>query len=416
MSRKTQDPEKQRLVNEFIKQFQPQAAADVQDILKEMFAPVLQGMLEGEMDDHLGYKKYQRTAEEDQEPGSNSRNGHSPKTVTTSYGDVEIDIPRDRNGEFEPQVVKKYQKDVSDIEGKIISMYAKGMSTRDISSHMQDIYGIEASAEMISRITDRVLPEARSWQSRPLESKYVVMFMDAIHYHVKQDAAVIKKAVYIAIGIRLDGVKEVLGMYIGGNESAKCWVGVLNDLKSRGMQDVLVACVDGLTGFGDAIGSVFPQADVQRCIIHQIRSSTRFVVTKDLKPFMRDLKPVYKASTQDEAWESLLALEQAWGRKYPACIKSWKDNWNELTSFFSYPVELRKLIYTTNAIEGFNRQLRKVTKTRTVFPTDDALFKLLFLAMTDITAKWTGKPYNWNMIISQLLIKYPERLSYTDLN
>jgi len=417
MSRKTQDPEKQRLVKEFIKQFQPQTAADVQDILKEMFAPVLQGMLEGEMDDHLGYRKHQRTAEEeDQEPGSNSRNGHSPKTVTTSYGDVEIDIPRDRNGELEPQVVKKCQKDVSDIEGKIISMYAKGMSTRDISSHMQDIYGIEASAEMISRITDRVLPEARSWQSRPLESKYVVMFMDAIHYHVKQDAAVIRKAVYIAIGIRLDGVKEVLGMYIGGNESAKYWVGVLNDLKSRGMQDVLVACVDGLTGIGDAIGSVFPQTDVQRCIIHQIRSSTRFVVTKDLKPFMRDLKPVYKASTQDEAWESLLAFEQAWGRKYPACIKSWKDNWNELTSFFSYPVELRKLIYTTNAIEGFNRQLRKVTKTRTVFPADDALFKLLFLAMTDITAKWTGKPYNWNMIISQLLIKYPERLSYTDLN
>ena len=404
-------PEKQELFKRLIKEYDLKTAADLQNMMKEMFAPMLQNMLEGELDDQLGYDKYEHT----EEPSPNSRNGHSQKTVTTSYGDVDINIPRDRNGEYEPQVVKKYQKDVSDIEGKVISMYAKGMTTRDISDHLNDIYGIEASAEMISKITDRILPEARAWQTRPLDSTYIVMFMDAIHYHVKEDNIVVKKAVYIAIGIRTDGTKDVLGMYIGGNESAKYWLGVLNDLKNRGMQDVLITCVDGLTGFVDAITTVFPQTDVQRCIIHQIRSSTKFVTTKDIKPFMKDLKTIYKAANQEEAYENLLEFENTWGKRYPACVKSWKDNWNELTSFFAYPVELRKLIYTTNAIEGFNRQLRKVTKNRTVFPTDDALFKLLYLAMLDITAKWVGKPYNWALKMSQLMIMYPERLKFEDL-
>lgn len=404
-------PERMELARRLVKEFDLKTAADAQDLLKEIFGPMLQSMLEGELDDHLGYDRYERT----EESKANSRNGHSEKTVTTSYGDVAIDIPRDRNGEFEPQAVKKYQKDVSDIEGKVISMYAKGMTTRDISDHLNDIYGIEASAEMISKITDRVLPEARAWQTRPLDSRYIVMFMDAIHYHVQQDGMVVKKAVYIAIGIRTNGTKDVLGMYIGGNESAKYWLGVLNDLKSRGMQDVLIACVDGLNGFVDAINAVFPQTDVQRCIIHQIRSSTKYVTTKDMKPFVRDLKNVYKAANQDEAWENLLEFEATWGKRYPACIKSWKDNWNELTSFFAYPVELRKLIYTTNAIEGFNRQLRKVTKNRTVFPTDDALFKILYLAMRDITAKWVGKPFNWALIMSQLMLMYPERLPFEEL-
>lgn len=412
MAKKNQvSPEKQELFKKLIKEYDLKTAADLQNMMKEMFAPMLQSMLEGELDDRLGYDKYEHT----EEPNPNSRNGYSKKTVTTSCGDVEINIPRDRNGDYEPQVVKKYQRDVSDIEGKVISMYAKGMTTRDISGHLNDIYGIEASAEMISKITDRILPEARAWQTRSLDSTYIVMFMDAIHYHVKEDNIVVKKAVYIAIGIRTDGTKDVLGMYIGGNESAKYWLGVLNDLKNRGMQDVLITCVDGLTGFVDAITTVFPQTDVQRCIIHQIRSSTKFVTTKDIKPFMRDLKTIYKAANQEEAYENLLGFENAWGKRYPACVKSWKDNWNELTSFFAYPVELRKLIYTTNAIEGFNRQLRKVTKNRTVFPTDDALFKLLYLAMLDITAKWVGKPYNWALIMSQLLIMYPERLKFENL-
>ena len=371
---------------------------------------MLQDMLEGELDDHLGYGKYERSGES----GTNSRNGHSSKTVTTSFGDMDLNIPRDRNSTFEPQIVRKHQRDVSDIENRVISMYAKGMTTRDISSHLGDIYGIEASAEMISKITDRVLPEAKAWQSRPLEGKYIVMFLDAIHYHVKEESQVVKKAVYIAIGIRLDGTKEVMGMYIGGNESAKYWLGVLNDLKARGVKDILVCCVDGLSGFCDAIGAVYPQTDVQRCIIHQIRSSTRFVVSKDMKSFVSDLKKIYKANTQDEAWEQLDTFDSKWGKKYPAAVKSWRDNWNELTSFFQYPYEMRSLIYTTNAIEGFNRQLRKVTKTRTVFPTDDSLFKLLFLAMRDITAKWYGKPHNWGLIISQLMICFPDRISDKD--
>ena len=294
-------------------------------------------------------------------------------------------------------------------------MHAKGMETRDISGHLKEIYGMDASAEMISKITDRILPEAKAWQSRPLDPTYIVMFMDAIHYHVQQDGMVLKKAVCISIGIRTDGTKDVLGMYIGGNESAKYWVGVLNDLKSRGMQDVLIVCVDGLAGFVDAISSVYPLGDIQRCIIHQIRTSTKYVTTKDVKGFMRDLKKIYKASTQEEAWDNLMEFEAAWGKRYPVCIKSLKDNWNELTSFFSYPVELRKIIYTTNSIEGFNRQLRKVTKTRTVFPTDDALFKMLYLAMKDITAKWNGKPCNWALIMNQLMTMHPDRLTYEDL-
>lgn len=405
-------PERKELAKKLVKEFDIRTVAEAQDLLKEIFAPMLQSMLEGELDDKLGYDRYERT----EEVNPNSRNGHSQKTITTSYGDVEIEIPRDRNGEFEPQVVKKYQRDVSGIEGKVISMYAKGMTTRDISSHLYEIYGIDTSADMISKITDRVLPEAREWQARPLEHTYIVMFMDAIHYHVQQDGMVVKKAVYIAIGIRTDGTKDVLGMYIGGNESAKYWLSVLNDLKTRGMQDVLITCVDGLTGFVEAIAAVFPQTDVQRCIIHQIRSSTKYVASKDIKAFVRDLKKIYKAPNQEKAWDSLTELENAWGNKYPACIKSWKENWNELTSFFAYPPNLRKLIYTTNAIEGFNRQLRKVTKNRTIFPTDDALFKLIYLAMKDITAKWTGKPHEWGEIMNQLMILYPERLNYRNLD
>ena len=410
MAKKKISPERQNLVKELIKEFNPKTAGDVQDMLKELFAPMLQGMLEGEMDDHLGYSKYERN----DEPVLNTRNGHSQKTVSTSFGDMEIDIPRDRDSEFEPVVVPKHQREVSDIEDKVIFMYAKGMTTRDISGHLNDIYGIEASAELISKITDRVMPAAREWQTRPLDKTYIVMFLDAIHYHVKQDHAVIKKAVYIAVGIKTDGTKEVMGMYIGGNESAKYWVGVLNDLKTRGAQDILIACVDGLTGFVDAIKAVYPQTDIQRCIVHQIRYSSKFVVCKDRKEYVRDIKPIYQAQTQELAWENFLDFEKKWGGKYPGGVRTWRDNWNELTTFFDYPPGIRKLIYTTNSIEGFNRQLRKVTKTRTVFPTDDALFKILYLAMMDITAKWTAKPQNWALIMSQLLIFFPDRLTVAD--
>lgn len=403
-------PERKELISKLIEEFEIKSVKDIEDTFKEMFSPILQDMLEGELENHLGYEKYEHIGESN----INSRNGHSSKTVTTSFGDMELEIPRDRNSTFEPQIVKKHQKDVSNIENKVISMYAKGMSTRDISSHLEDIYGIEASAEMISRITDRVLPEVKEWQKRPLESKYVVMFLDAIHYHVKEENQVVKKAVYIAIGIRLDGTKDVMGMYIGGNESAKYWLSVLNDLKSRGLEDILVCCIDGLTGFCDAIAAVYPQTDIQRCIIHQIRSSTRFVVSKDMRSFVSDLKKIYRANTQDDAWDELEAFDLKWGKKYPVAVKSWRDNWNELTSFYQYPYEMRSIIYTTNTIEGFNRQLRKVTKTRAVFPTDDSLLKLLFLSMRDITAKWSSRPKNWGLIMSQLLLCFPDRITDKD--
>lgn len=403
--------ERNELIKKLIKEFDVRTVKDAESVLKDMFAPMLQSMLEAELDNHLGYERYERTGD----VSGNTRNGHSRKTVTTSFGDAELMIPRDRNGEFEPAAVKKHQRDVSDIEAKVISMYAKGISTRDITSHLNDIYGIELSAEMISRITDRILPEIKDWQRKPLERKYVVMFLDAVHYHVREENTVVKKAVYVAIGIRLDGTKEVMGMSVGGNESAKYWLGVLNDIKTRGAEDIIIACIDGLSGFHEAIGAVFPNTDVQRCIIHQIRSSSKFVVSKDMKRFMPDLKKVYRAVSQDEAWENLLEFEEAWGRKYPGAVKSWKDNWNDLTSYFNYPMELRRLIYTTNTIEGFNRQLRKVTKTRSVFPSDDALLKLLYLAMRDITAKWTGKPQDWALIISQLLIMFPDRITTEDL-
>lgn len=410
MAKKQRDPARMALLKALREEYKPETAEDVQNMLKDLLGDTLQGMLEEELSEELGYEKYEHS-----ENRTNSRNGHSPKKVNSSYGEIELNIPRDRNGEYEPIIVPKHQRDISDVEQKVISMYAKGMTTRDISSHLDEIYGMEASAELISKITDRVLPEAKAWQNRPLEKKYVVIYLDAIHYHVKQDNQVIKKAVYIAIGMRIDGNKEVIGLYIGGNESAKYWVSVLNDIKSRGCEDIFIACVDGLSGFNDAIRAVYPQTDIQRCIIHQIRSSTKFVASKDMKRFMSDLKKIYKANTQDEAFEELQNFDNLWGKKYPTCIKSWKENWNELTTFFNYPVEIRKIIYTTNMIENFNRQLRKVTKTRTVFPTDDSLFKLLYLAMRDITKKWYGKTPNWGMILSQLLIQFPDRLKYEDL-
>lgn len=409
MGKKTEDPKRKEFIKAMLDEYKPTDANGVAEMLKDLFGSTLQGMLEAEMDDHLGYGRYERNG------AGNARNGHSSKTVNTSLGEVEIEVPRDRNGEFEPNVVRKYQTDVSGIEEKVLSMYAKGMSTRDISCHLKDIYGVDASAELISSMTDRILPEAKAWQARRLDSKYIVMFLDAIHYSVRQESMVVKKAVYIAIGLRLNGTKEVLGMYVGGNESAKYWLGVLNDLKARGMEDVLITCVDGLTGFVDAISLVYPGTDVQRCIIHQMRSSTKFVVHKDLKAVVAALKDIYRSANQDEAHDRLLAFDESWKGKYPALSKSWHDNWSELTTFFSYPVPIRRLIYTTNMIEGFNRQLRKVTKAKSVFPNDDALFKMLYLAMKDITAKWTGKPHDWGLVLQQLHIMFPDRISMEDL-
>lgn len=404
-------PERRAFINSLLEHYHPSDVQDIQEMLKDLLGDTLQGMLEAEMDEQLGYSKYDyRNKETD-----DSRNGYSKKTVTSSMGPIELDIPRDRKSEFEPQIVKKNQTDISNIEDQVLSMYAKGMSTRDISTHLRNIYGVEASAEMISHMTDRILPIAKEWQNRPLERKYAIVFMDAVHFHVREDNRTVKKAVYVAIGVRLNGTREVLGMWIGGNESAKYWLGVLNEIKNRGVEDILIVSVDGLTGFGDAIHAVYPQAEIQRCIVHQIRYSTKFISYKDLKAFMSDLKPVYKADTLELAEEALNELEETWGKKYPASVASWRNNWPQLSTYFKYPPEIRKLVYTTNSIENFNRQLRKVTKSRTVFPTDDALFKMLYLAMMDATKKWTGKSWAWGQTLDQLCIYFGERIGPEDI-
>ena len=381
---------------------------DLKDVFKLMVGEMLENGLEGELDDELGYTKYDYRNKD----GENSRNGYSRKTLKTSFGETEIKVPRDRDGEFEPQLVKKNQTTLTgDIEEKILSMYAKGMTTSDIETHIQDIYGLECSDSTISRITDKILPVVREWQSRPLEEVYAVVFMDAIHFHVRSEGQIVKKAVYIAIGINMDGLKEVLGMWVGENESAKFWLSVMNGLKNRGLQDILIACVDGLTGFPTAIEAVYPKTEIQQCIIHQIRNTTRFVSYKDIKALMADLKKVYAAIDEQTALSELENFDEKWGTKYPKIAISWRDNWANLSTYFKYPQEVRTLIYTTNAIEGFNRQLRKVTKNKGVFPTDDSLLKMLYLAMMDITKKWTGKRREWGQIHSQLEIFFADRLS-----
>lgn len=381
--------------------------AGVQDLFKEMVSTVLENGLEGELDEELGYSRYDYRSKET----DNSRNGYSEKTLKTSLGDMEIAVPRDRKGEFEPQIVKKNQTTLSgDIEEKILSMYAKGMTTSDIEEHIREIYGLEVSDSTISRVTDKILPVVKEWQQRPLKEIYAVVFMDAIHFHVRSEGQIMKKAVYIAIGVKMDGVREVLGMWVGENESAKYWLGILNGLKNRGVDDILIACVDGLTGFTNAIEAVFPKTEIQQCIIHQIRNSTKYVSYKDIKALMSDLKKVYAAVDEQTALYELDVFDEKWSGKYPKIARSWHDNWPNLSTYFKYPQEVRTLIYTTNAIENFNRQLRKVTKSKSVFPTDDSLLKMLYLAMVDITKKWTGRRKDWGQIHSQLEIFFADRL------
>ena len=406
MSRKNRTPEenaKRAKIRELLQEANISSMADIQSLFRETIAEFMENGLEAELDEELGYSKYDfRNKETD-----NSRNGHSSKKLKTSFGDVEISTPRDRKGEFEPQLLKKNQTSISqDIEEKILSMYAKGMTTSDIETHIRDIYGVEVSDTTISRITDKILPIVREWQQRPLESVYAVVFMDAIHYHVRSEGQIVKKAVYIAIGIDLEGRKDVLGMWVGENESAKYWATVLSGLKNRGVNDIFIACTDNLTGFSNAINAVFPQTDVQNCIIHQLRNSSKYVSYKDLKALMADLKAVYAAVDEPSAQSALDAFEEAWGKKYPRIAASWRENWANLSTYFKFPQEVRRLIYTTNAIEGFNRQLRKVTKSKAVFPTDDSLLKMLYLAMMDITKKWTGRRQAWSVIHAQLAIYY----------
>ena len=380
---------------------------DIQQLFRETIAEFMETGLDSELDEHLGYDRYNTK----EKATDDSRNGYSSKTLRTSFGDTSIQVPRDRKGEFDPVILRKNQTSISqDVEAKIISMYAKGMTTSDIGDHIRDIYGIEVSESTVSRITDKVLPEAKEWQQRPLENVYAVMFMDAIHYHVRSEGQIVKKAVYIAIGIDLSGRKDVLGMWVGENESAKYWATVLNSLRNRGVEDVFIACTDNLTGFANAIEAVFPKADIQNCIIHQLRNSSKYVSYKDLKALMADLKKVYAAVDEPSAEEALEAFSARWDKKYPKISASWRENWPNLSTYFKFPEELRRLIYTTNAIEGFNRQLRKVTKAKAVFPTDDSLLKMLYLAMLDITKKWTGRRQDWAVIHAQLAVYYADRM------
>lgn len=411
--RKNDTPQKaalREMMSNYLKDndIQVKDGTDVNSIMRDMMSIILEGTLDAEMDEELGYSKYDYKNKDT----DNSRNGYSPKTMHTSYGDMEIDIPRDRKGEFEPQVIKKYQNTVTqDMEEKIISMYAKGMTTSDIESHMRELYDIDISDSTISRITDKILPIVKEWQERPLEEVYAVVFMDAIHYHVRSEGRIIKRAVYIAIGIDMAGKKDVLGMYVGENESAKFWLSILNGLKNRGVEEILITCVDGLTGFPQAIEAVYPNTEIQQCIIHQIRNSTKYVSYKDLRKLMADLKLVYAAPDEKIALDYLEEFGEKWNSKYPKIYKSWMEHWPNLSTYFKYPQAVRKIIYTTNAIEGFNRQLRKVTKAKTVFPSDESLLKMLYLAMMDITKKWTGHRQDWGEIHSQLEIYFEERLA-----
>ena len=383
MPRKRPEPRLNKISKMLIEEYQPETVQDLQEALKDLLGDTMEQMLKAELDEHLDYEYGEKPL------SLNTRNGSSKKTVKSSYGNIDLNIPRDREGSFEPQALKKYQKDISNIENQIISMYAKGMTTRDISTHIKEIYRFGISESMESKITNKILPTIEEWQDRPLEKVYPFVFLDAIHYHVRENNIVVKKAVYIALGYNTEGYKEILGMWVGENESSKYWLLVLNQLKERGLEDILIVSTDNLSGFSQAIESVYPKTEIQKCVIHQIRNSTKFVSYSDIKELMKDLKTVYKALTEELILSNLDIFEEKWGKKYPMCVNSLRNNWAELATYFKYPEGIRKLIYTTNSIENFNRQLRKVTKSKSIFPSDYALQKSLYLAMVDASSKWT---------------------------
>ena len=383
---------------------------EVMNAIKEMFRDVLEEIMEAELDSELGYEKQERRLDENNNPPKNYRNGYSKKKVKTQLGEVEISIPRDRNGSFEPQIIGKYSRNADGMEEKILSLYAAGMSIRDISEQIKSLYDVEISPELVSKISEKIMPQLTEWQNRPLEAVYPFVFLDAIHYKIRENHQIVTKAAYVVLGVNLDGYKEILGIWIGENESSKFWLGVLNELKSRGIQDVYLFCVDGLNGFREAIGAVYPKAGIQRCIIHQIRASMRYVNYKHAKAFTADLKEIYTAVTEESAYENLMNFKEKWGSKYPAAIKSWEDNWDILSTFFAYPPAIRKIIYTTNIIEGVHRQFRKVTKTKAVFPNDDSLRKMLYLASNNIAKKWTQRYRDWEMVLNHLAVLFEGRL------
>jgi transposase-like protein len=388
------------LIKEMVKDQKFTSTEQIMETIKEMFSDILEEVLQCEIDEQLGYEKHQRRSDEP----SNYRNGSTKRKLKTQFGEVEVSVPRDRNGSYEPQILDKYQRNVDGLEEKILSLYAHGMSTRDIQEQVEDLYNIEISSELVSKISEKIMPQVNEWQSRPLEAYYPFIFMDAIHYKIRDNHQIVSKAAYVVLGINNEGYKEILGIWVGGNESSKFWLGVLNDLKTRGVKTVNLFCVDGLTGFREAIQAVYPFAGVQRCIIHQIHSSTKFVSYKHIKEFVADLKKIYTSINEESALERLIEFKDKWGKEYPSAVKSWEENWDILATFFAYPSEIRKIIYTTNIIEGLHRQFRKVTKTKSIFPNDDSLRKMLYLASQNITKKWTMRYRNWDMILNQLEI------------
>lgn len=375
-------------------------------LMQRLFGDIIQQFLEAEMEEHLGREKYQRQDSSDK----NYRNGYSAKNIKTSFGDVQVDVPRDRKADFEPRIVKKYETVCSELDKKVIGLYARGMSVDDIKSEIDELYGVDISPAMISKITDKVMDTAIAWQNRTLEDIYPIVYMDAIHFKVREEHRIVTKAAYICMALNMKGYKDILGIWVGEQEGAKFWLSVCNDLKNRGIKDIIIACMDGLKGLPDAIKAVFPKVNIQCCIIHQIRNSLKYIASKDTKTFIKDLKEVYKATNEPIALEALDSLDSTWGNKYPIVIQSWRNNWDNLSTYFDFPQEIRKIIYTTNALEGFNRQLRKFTKIRTVFPTDDSLMKALYLATEQIILKWTSPNQNWSGTLAQLSIMFSDRL------
>jgi putative transposase len=375
-------------------------------LLKELKKRLVEVALEAEMTEHLGYEKH---SPEGHGTG-NSRNGKTSKRVIGADGDVEIEVPRDRNGDFEPQLIRKRQIRLPGFDEKVLSLYARGMTTREIQGHLQEIYDVEVSPSLISRVTDAVLDEVKAWQNRPLDAVWPVVYLDAIHLKIRTDGRVQNRAVYVALGINLTGNKELLGLWIGESEGAKFWLNVLTELNNRGVQDILIASVDGLTGFPDAIGSVFPKTEVQLCIVHMVRNSMRYVPWKFKRAVLKDLKKVYKAATVEEAEQALDMFEEAWGEQYPMAAKSWRSRWENVIPFFGYPAPIRKVIYTTNAVESLNAQLRKVTKKRGAFPTDNSVRKVLYLAITRASKRWTMPIQDWPAALNYFSIVFEGRV------
>ena len=395
---------KRNIIHQLLEEYDIQTAEDIQDALKDLLGGTIKEMMEAEMDNHLGYEKSQRSDSDDY------RNGYKEKQVNSSYGSMKIEVPQDRKSTFEPQIVKKRQKDISDIDKKIISMYAKGMTTRQISDTIEDIYGFETSEGFISDVTDKILPQIEDWQNRPLDDVYPIIYIDAIHYSVRDNGIIRKLAAYVILGINKDGIKEVLSITVGENESSKYWLSVLNELKNRGVKDILIICADGLAGIKEAITAAFPKTEYQRCIVHQVRNTLKYVPDKDRKAFAADLKTIYHASDEEKARQALDRVCAKWTEKYPNSMKRWYDNWDAVTPIFKFSPDVRKVIYTTNAIESLNSTYRRLNRQRSVFPSDTALLKALYLATFEATKKWTSTIRNWGQVYGELSIMYEGRL------